>query len=638
MEGSMTETVTNAVDNLQVKIADNQAIELFASYIKDAVVNRVARTEHFNSIRLRSIEIRMLDLFNTRARGLASGNQIEVSEKSGALQLAGTTIHELAHHFVGLAEQHNENFRDGLRFLGLTFREHGQEYHPDDFDHEMLTVVREAIAKFVRENPTLVVNPDADIPWPAHIGLFSCQESHESYGPCSIHKAHVLEYQITGIREMLRRSGNSLLGDEMGLGKTVQVIGYINATKPKRILIACPNNAKLIWKRHIEEWSTESYDYEVAHSNLYMFSDVVIINYEALVKWGDVLKTQEWDLFVCDEAHYLKTPSAKRSKVAYGIRAKKAIFVTGSPIVNYPYEIFPLIHYLDRQNWPEYGRFEAMFGSKSNEKLGRNLNRLNSMLRATILTRREKKHVLTQLPRKRRQIIEFEVPEEVKPLIGEEKKLWQSLQGEAGIEAVNFLNAMRNESETATDDFDWQAIIEALTLTKSYAFSEMAKIAHRIGLAKLPMVIEHIENVIETREKVLVFGHHRDVLTKIAERFAPGSVLLLGGNRDQGMATQQAADRFNNDDSCTVMCAQVSNAQGYSIKGASTVIFVEEDWVPGVMTQAEDRLHGIGRGEVDAKSLMIQHLVFEDSLDTYKAKRTIQKQKSIDRAVGSTAR
>jgi SWI/SNF-related matrix-associated actin-dependent regulator 1 of chromatin subfamily A len=197
---------------------------------------------------------------------------------------------------------------------------------------------------------------------------------------------------------------------------------------------------------------------------------------------------------------------------------------------------------------------------------------------------------------------------------------------------------MRNESETATDDFDWQAIIEALTLTKSYAFSEMAKIAHRIGLAKLPMVIEHIENVIETREKVLVFGHHRDVLTKIAERFAPGSVLLLGGNRDQGMATQQAADRFNNDDSCTVMCAQVSNAQGYSIKGASTVIFVEEDWVPGVMTQAEDRLHGIGRGEVDAKSLMIQHLVFEDSLDTYKAKRTIQKQKSIDRAVGSTAR
>jgi SWI/SNF-related matrix-associated actin-dependent regulator 1 of chromatin subfamily A len=437
---------------------------------------------------------------------------------------------------------------------------------------------------------------------------------------------------------MLRRSGNSLLGDEMGLGKTVQVIGYINATKPKRILIACPNNAKLIWKRHIEEWSTESYDYEVAHSNLYMFSDVVIINYEALVKWGDVLKTQEWDLFVCDEAHYLKTPSAKRSKVAYGIRAKKAIFVTGSPIVNYPYEIFPLIHYLDRQNWPEYGRFEAMFGSKSNEKLGRNLNRLNSMLRATILTRREKKHVLTQLPRKRRQIIEFEVPEEVKPLIGEEKKLWQSLQGEAGIEAVNFLNAMRNESETATDDFDWQAIIEALTLTKSYAFSEMAKIAHRIGLAKLPMVIEHIENVIETREKVLVFGHHRDVLTKIAERFAPGSVLLLGGNRDQGMATQQAADRFNNDDSCTVMCAQVSNAQGYSIKGASTVIFVEEDWVPGVMTQAEDRLHGIGRGEVDAKSLMIQHLVFEDSLDTYKAKRTIQKQKSIDRAVGSAAR
>ena len=36
--------------------------------------------------------------------------------------------------------------------------------------------------------------------------------------------------------------------------------------------------------------------------------------------------------------------------------------------------------------------------------------------------------------------------------------------------------------------------------------------------------------------------------------------------------------------------------------------------------------------------MLIQHLVFEDSLDTYKAKLTIKKQKSIDRAVGMPVR
>ena len=56
------------------------------------------------------------------------------------------------------------------------------------------------------------------------------------------------------------------------------------------------------------------------------------------------------------------------------------------------------------------------------------------------------------------------------------------------------------------------------------------------------------------------------------------------------------------------------------------------------MSQAEDRAHGIGRGEEGAKSMLIQHLVFEDSLDTYKAKLTIKKQKSIDRAVGMPQR
>jgi SNF2 family DNA or RNA helicase len=83
-----------------------------------------------------------------------------------------------------------------------------------------------------------------------------------------------------------------------------------------------------------------------------------------------------------------------------------------------------------------------------------------------------------------------------------------------------------------------------------------------------------------------------------------------------------------------VFVGGITLAAGYSLKGTSTVIFVEEDWVPGIMTQAEDRCHGIGRGEADAGSLMIHHLCFEDSLDTHKAKKTIRKQKSIDRATG----
>jgi SWI/SNF-related matrix-associated actin-dependent regulator of chromatin subfamily A-like protein 1 len=637
------EIIVTSEFDYQVKIDNVRDLELFANCIKDAVCHRMALSERFSAIRLQGAPLIYNDFVHKRrtddARGITRPDgTMEVAQRDSALQLAGTVVHEMAHVLVGVQQQHNENWQDACLALGLTHRELAQVYKPEDFAPALLTVIRDAILKFRKDYPNLVYDPLAEIPWPVGIGTPACDcaACHATNGceACK-HTDHVMQFQIDGIREMLARAGNILLADEMGLGKTVEAMGYVNVARPTRMLVGCPNNAKLIWKRHFEKWCIHPYDVEIAYTNLYTFGDVVIMNYEALVKWGDALKTQDWDLIIYDEGHYLKTPSAKRSRAAYAVHGKKAIIITGTPIVNYPYELFPLIHYLDRQNWPEYGRFEYQFGSRSSDRLGRNLNRLNAMLRATIMTRRLKKDVLSQLPRKRRQIVEFEVSDNIRQLIETEKKLFNSMQEGATAEQVAFLNAMRNESDPLDTEWDWAALIEDMKYTRKYAFEEMAKIAHQIGKAKLPLVIEHIENALEAREKVVVFGHHRDVLTGIADRFKPGSVLLLGGNRDQALSTDQAVNRFNDDEECKVFVGQVSIAQGYSIKGSSTVIFVEEDWVPGIMTQAEDRAHGIGRGDAEAKSMLIQHLVFENSLDTYKAKLTIKKQKSIDRAVGN---
>lgn len=627
-------TQSRAID-LEVTLDQHADLEEFAECIKDAVVTRIRVTEKFSGIRLAGIRMMYNDFQREGIRGRATQDgRIEVRQVKNALQLAGTVVHEMAHQLVGVQESHNENWRDACTALGLIRPSVGQDYMATDFDSAMLHVIEEAILRFAVKHPELIYDPNIEIPLPAHVGLPNC----ECNG--SEHRLHVMQFQLDGVREMLRRRGNILLADEMGLGKTVQAMLYINAIHPKRILIGCPNNAKLVWKRHFTDWCIWPdilEELDVTYSALCSFNDVIISNYEALAKWGDVYKKQEWDLVIYDEGHYLKTPNAKRSRVAYSIGAKKKIIITGTPIVNYPYEIFPLIHYLDRQNWPEVGYFEARYGSRNPDtKLGRNLQELNNRLRATIMTRRFKKDVLAQLPKKRRQIIEFETSPEIRKLIEEEKKLFnsvKSLPGKEESQLVDWVNAMRNESDVAETDFDWEAIIEELKYTRRYAFEEMARIAHKIGLAKLDLACEFIANTLDNREKVIVFGHHRDVLAEVHRRF-PGSVLLMGGNANQSLATQQAADRFNNDDNCTVFCGQVTNAQGYSLQGSSTVIFIEEDWVPGIMTQAEDRAHGIGRGDAEAKSMLVYHLVFEDSLDTYKAKLTIRKQKSIDRATG----
>lgn len=614
--------------NYNIRFRYERDVAHFTAAIAAACADALEqRGEKFSALRLRKVKINLTQEMLHGYLGLSHANGVlDVHAGLPALNLAEVVIHEHAHQLVGNDEYHNNNFRAGAQALGLRNpKSHAisqEAISEADFTEWMFEAIERALAELLADYPEWFIDPEGtDIPFP------------DGKMP--------MPFQIEGIRQMLKICAggkNILLADEMGLGKTWQVMGFINATHPKSVLIVCPNSIKLSWRKHFMDLCVHEdlkEELEVAHTALYSgASNVVIMNYEALTRHVEMVKRKVWDFAAFDEFHYCKTPSAKRSRAAYSVKAATQVGVTGTPIVNYPYELFPLIHYLDRENWPEYGRFEAQFGSRGSNKLGRNLNRLNSMLRATIMIRRVKREVLKDLPRKRRIIEEFEVPDEVRPLIESEKNLWKEVEG-ANEQLAHWVNAMRSEATESDEEFDWQNIILQLQQTKRYAFEEMARIAHAIGRAKLPFVIEHIKDILENREKVIVFGHHRDVLSGIAKAFEKESVLLLGGNSDQSQATFNASEKFSNDENCRIFVGQVSIAQGYSLKGSSTVLFVEEDWVPGVMTQAEDRAHGIGRGDSEAKSMLIKHLVFEDSMDTVKAQQAIKKQKSIDRAVGT---
>jgi SNF2 family DNA or RNA helicase len=68
---------------------------------------------------------------------------------------------------------------------------------------------------------------------------------------------------------------------------------------------------------------------------------------------------------------------------------------------------------------------------------------------------------------------------------------------------------------------------------------------------------------------------------------------------------------------------------GWTLTAADLLLFIEEVWVPGDTSQAEDRLHRIGQTE----SVYIIHLVFENSLAEKKIQRVIEKQEVLDKAL-----
>jgi SWI/SNF-related matrix-associated actin-dependent regulator of chromatin subfamily A-like protein 1 len=163
---------------------------------------------------------------------------------------------------------------------------------------------------------------------------------------------------------------------------------------------------------------------------------------------------------------------------------------------------------------------------------------------------------------------------------------------------------------------------------------ELATIRRENGLAKVPLIIQHIEDVLETKQKAVVFAYHRDVISKIVggcRAYLPVSITGDTPSRKR----QEAVEIFKKDPKCRLFVGQIE-AAGTGIDGlqdvCDMVIFAELTWVPGQMHQAIDRCHRIGQ----KNAVLVQFLVAEGSIDEEMAYALGEKEKVIDKIVKKT--
>jgi SWI/SNF-related matrix-associated actin-dependent regulator 1 of chromatin subfamily A len=105
-------------------------------------------------------------------------------------------------------------------------------------------------------------------------------------------------------------------------------------------------------------------------------------------------------------------------------------------------------------------------------------------------------------------------------------------------------------------------------------------------------------------------------------------VKLYGGMSD--VEKENSVTRFQNDPTCKIFVGSIRAAGvGITLTAASKVVFAELDWTPANMMQAEDRCHRIGQTE----SVLVQHLVFDDSLDARMAEILVEKMEIIGAAL-----
>ena len=449
-------------------------------------------------------------------------------------------------------------------------------------------------------------------------------------------------FQRAGVAYAMLRDG-TLIADEMGLGKTIQAAGVVNADDGiERVLVVCPASLTRNWERELNRWLTRPKTIAIAEKTV-PEAAVLIVPYSRAVQHADALRAVEWDLAVLDESHYVKNHKAQRTiallgywdaqarKRVPGVTAAKRLALTGTPILNRPIELFPVLNWLNRKEWPSVMAYAKEFCAGHRTAFGwdftgaSNLGELQRRLRASTMVRRLKRDVLAELPPKQRQLVVLSPSDE---------RMRDAIAAEAAAvaQADERIREARLRVELAKASDDPQDYADAIALLRRaalVAFEDTSAVRQETALAKTPSAIEHLDDVFAAGGKVVVFAHHKAVVAALREALAEHNPAVVTGDTPTG-ERQEAVDAFQQDDRCRAFIGSIGAAGvGLTLTASSTVVFVELDWVPANMTQAEDRCHRIGQRD----NVLAQHIVLDGSLDMRMAELIIEKQEIADQGL-----
>lgn len=431
-------------------------------------------------------------------------------------------------------------------------------------------------------------------------------------------KGELYEYQKLGIEFLLNSGGRALLADSPGVGKSVQALGFITHNNYKRNLIICPASIKFVWVSEITKWTKMKSFVINPKTNLQDIPfDVqcVIVNFDILKKFHNEFKKYKWNSCIIDECQLIKNPSAARSKAVKSIAQEisNIIMLTGTPLLSAPIEMFNMLNIIDPKVWNNYYSYATKFcGGRQGywgfeAKGATNLNELRIKISKYFL-RRTKDEVLKELPTKNYIEVPIDLPKE-------ERKQYDLVESNL----VEYLKSYKKEKTN-------KEITKSLNAEKLVKLNLLREIN---TMGKIPTARELIDNIIDAKEKVLVFSSFNAPLKELAEKYEENSVIMLGETQveERGEIVKQ----FQEDPNIKIFFGGTKSAGvGITLTAASNVIFLDLPWNPADIEQSENRAHRPG---ATYQSLNIYQIISYDSIDEFMKKLLNKKQVIINKLI-----
>lgn len=435
-------------------------------------------------------------------------------------------------------------------------------------------------------------------------------------------------FQKAGVDYALQRP-HALIGDQPGLGKTPMAIVTANEMRAKRILVVCPANIRLQWAKQIRTWSTMEkpivYPILKSSDGVHPNAEWTVVSYDLLrsLPISTALSERGFDFIILDEAHYLKTTSARRTQAVFGQsglanRCDSILALTGTPLPNRPKECYTLsralcwsaIDFMSEDSFKE--RYNPMrvvpvrnkrtglaSGRRTEEAVGR-LPELQARLRSNFMVRRLKRDVYDQLPKTRHEIVYTDEDGAVRKALEAERML----------------------------DID----PSDLHGSSAEVLGHISTVRKMMGVAKAPHVASYVDMLLAGGEdKLVVFGWHIEVLNILQERLQNWGLVRVDGSTNT-VRRQLSVDQFITDPSTRVFLGNLQSI-GVGVDGLQKVcshgIFAECSWTPADNDQGIGRLERIGQ----SLGILIEFLVAKGSFDERVLQKALSKLRNIHTAL-----
>jgi len=426
-------------------------------------------------------------------------------------------------------------------------------------------------------------------------------------------------HQITAAMFM-NATRSTLISHEMGLGKTISSILYVELNGFEKVMVVTPNSLKFNYYNEIKKFTNST-----AHIVNWKNNDCgleeakyIIVNYDYfnpnsksgkfLTKWKK-LNVGLIDCVISDESQKLKNTKSNTYKNFKSTFTKKMfrndkiskIFLSGTPAPNRAYELYTVLNQISPTDFATKKYFYEYYCGMTydlGDGWGYIANTLEQKFEelyhkiAPFTHRKRKAEVLTDLPDKTYQRIILEMNEK-------EQQIYEEIESGVANEFVEKPNG------------------NPLTV--------MIRLRQYLASIKVKHVIELIENIHETGEKVVVVDYFKESLYELKKLLGNIAELHTG---DQSVEERAEVVKAFQDINSIVKdflgSIQTCN-YGLTLTAASKLFVMTLPYSVGEFDQVSDRLHRIGQ----KAAVNIYVLVFPNTIDDYVFSSIEDKRKEV---------